>query len=164
MKQIKSLLIISAAATAFAVSPVISAQVNDAVKDKVVDTVKDEAVKKVKDAAKDKAYGSATKAASETVDAGTVEKAKAYGSGKAEGEVHDAADKAKAYGSGKAEGEVQKAKSYGSGNKGTVKSQGYGSANQSTSTTTSSTAIACPAGTTAQPNGTCMITGDYKGS
>lgn len=149
MKHIKKILIIGSAAAAFALTPAVSAQISSVsdVKGKAVDTVKDEAVKKVKDVAKEKAYGSANKD-------GAVEKAKAYGSGSKDGAVDKVKAKAtdKAYGSGNKDGAVEKVKSYGSGDKGTVKSA------PATST------IACPSGTTAQPNGTCMITGNYKGS
>ena len=106
---------------------------------------------------KDKAesYGSGTKDAMK-------DKAKdaSYGSG-----TKDAMkDKAKdaSYGSGaKAEDVMMKEKnsSYGSG--GTVKSApNYGSGT-TTATTTAAPAINCPFGTTAQANGTCMITGNY---
>ncbi len=138
MKNFKTLLIIGAATASFALSPALSAQVTG-VKDKVVDSVKDEAVKRVKGAAKDKAL--------ETV------KGTGYGSGAVEGakKVEGAVEKAKAYGSGNKDGAVEKAKAYGSGNKAAAPAA-------------SVPAIACPAGTTAQPNGTCMITGNYKGS
>ena len=153
MKNFKTLLIIGAATASFALSPALSAQVTG-VKDKVVDSVKDEAVKRVKGAAKDKAL--------ETV------KGTGYGSGAVEGakKVEGAVEKAKAYGSGNKDGAVEKAKAYGSVNKdGAVeKAKAYGSGNKAAAPAASVPAIACPAGTTAQPNGTCMITGNYKGS
>ncbi len=199
MKQIKTLLIIGTAAAAFAVTPAINAQVS---------SVKDQAVEIVKVAAQDKTYGSGTKGKTERAKSygsdkaegeaakvksqatekaksygsgtkdGAVEKVKSqttdktYGSGKAEGEAVKAKATDKTYGSGKAKGEavkakatdkaygsstkdgaVEKAKSYGSGNKGTVKTS---------APPAQAPAISCPAGTTAQSNGTCMITGNYK--
>ena len=129
------------------------------VKDAASDTAKDTA-----QGVKDKAYGSGTDKAKETAD-------KAYGSGD-EG-VKDAADKA--YGSGDEGVKDAADKAYGSGDKGVKDTahKAYGSdtpasapaegtynsgtTHSTTTSTTSSLPLNCPAGTKAQPDGTCLL-------
>ena len=64
--------------------------------------------------------------------------------------------------------ETGSATSYGSGATTTTTTTTHGSSSTATTTThgsattsTAAPAIACPSGTTAQPDGTCMITGNY---
>jgi len=72
-------------------------------------------------------------------------------------------DKATSYGSGTKDAMKDKAESYGSGT-GTIKSSApaYGSGTTAPASAPAATTINCPSGTTAQANGTCMVTGNYQ--
>ena len=150
----------------------------------LTDKAKDVAVDKAKDSAVDaaKSYGSGsigstTLSDKEKLKAGKViikggsTKDAAMTIGK--DRVEDAAkETVKSYGSGTKDAMKDKASSYGSGTKDAAK-ESYGSGTSSTTTapaptsapisTPSAPVIACPAGTTAQPNGTCMVTGNWSG-
>jgi len=116
---------------------------------------KDAAVDKAKDVMMEKAEDAMMKEG----DAMMKDKAKSYGSG-AKAEDAMMKDKAKSYGSGaKAEDAMMKEKMM---KEDTIKTSAptYGSGTPAT-TQAPAININCPAGTTAQANGTCMITGNY---
>lgn len=182
MKLLKSTLVASAlilgtASISFAQSSYGSGtKVKDAAVDKATDMAKDKAKDMVGEKAGamvdpamkagehmmkgDSVKDAAMKAGESEAKSMMKDKAESYGSG-----TKDAMkDKAKdaSYGSGaKAEDVMMKEKSSSYGSGGTVKSApNYGSGT-TTATTTAAPAINCPFGTTAQPDGTCMITGNY---
>ena len=72
-------------------------------------------------------------------------------------------DKATSYGSGTKDAMKDKAEPYGSGT-GTIKSSApaYGSGTTAPASAPAATTINCPSGTTAQADGTCMVTGNYQ--
>lgn len=145
------------------------------------DSVKDAAMKAGQSEAKSYGSGAVTGEAAKSMDAkdamtaGKVmmkggskeEAAMAVAKDNAKDAMMDKADsmmkeKASSYGSGaKAEDVMMKEKnsSYGSG--GTVKSAPSHGSGTTTTTTTAAPSVNCPFGTTAQANGTCMITGNY---
>lgn len=136
------------------------------VKDAATDTAKDKA-QDVKDQAygsgtdkaekvKDKAYGSGDEGAKDAAD-------KAYGSGddgaeKAADKAYGSGDKAadKAYGSGTDAAHDAKHKAYGSGDKPAADGT-YNSGTADPAISAPSLPVNCPAGTKAQPNGTCLL-------
>jgi len=141
MNTIKKTFLIGTIAAAFAMVPAVTAQSSyGSGTDEVVDTVVDEA----------KSYGSdKVKGASES-----------YGSGASSTVVDGKVDETTAYGSGN----PTPVESHGSGTSTTVESHGSGSSApvESYSSATSAPAVSCPSGTTAQPDGSCMITGSYN--
>lgn len=144
MLKLKSILVLSATAVLLSTTPSFAqyGSGTEAAKDVATDAAKDVAKKK----AKDTAYGSGTDAAEKVKD-------KAYGSGEHKAdEVKD-----KAYGSDtKASTKVQE-KAYGSDTKAAAPAQpAYNSG------TTALPPANCPAGTKAQPNGTCMLVDSSK--
>jgi len=106
--------------------------------------VKDKAYGSGTEAAKDKAYGSGTKGVKDT----------AYGSG-TEGAKAAQEAKDKAYGSADKGATTTQEKAYGSGHSSgaATPTEGYNSG----TTTGSSLPVNCPAGSKAQPNGTCLL-------
>lgn len=93
---------------------------------------------------------------------------KATGSGTTYGSGTDAKDTMMEKADTMMKKETGSATSYGSGATTTTTTTTHGSGSTATTTThgsattsTAAPAIACPSGTTAQPDGTCMITGNY---
>ena len=122
----------------------------DSAKDAMMKAGESEAKSMMKDKAK--SYGSGTKAE----DAMMKKEEKSYGSG-SKGDAM-MKDKAKSYGSGSKSDAMMKDKMM---DKGTIKTStpSYGSGAPAAAPAAT---LNCPAGTTAQANGTCMITGNYQ--
>ena len=135
----------------------------DSVKDAAMKAGQSEAKSMMKDKAK--SYGSgavAGEAASmDGKDAMTAGKVMMQGGSTQDAAMAVAKDNAKDAMMGKAEGMVKDQMMH----QGTIKTSApsYGSATTAvTSAPAAATTVNCPYGTTAQANGTCMITGDYK--
>lgn len=123
------------------------------------DSVKDAVIKAGTSEAKSYGSGGVAGEAAKSMDAKdtvTASKVLIKGGSKEEAALAVAKDNAK-------DAMKDKAESYGSGT-GTIKSSApaYGSGTTAPASAPAATTINCPSGTTAQANGTCMVTGNYQ--
>lgn len=131
------------------------------------DSVKDAVIKAGTSEAKSYGSGGVAGEAAKSLDAKdtvTAGKVLIKGGSKEEAALAVAKDNAKDAMMDKADGLLKdKAESYGSGT-GTIKSSApaYGSGTTAPASAPAATTINCPSGTTAQADGTCMVTGNYQ--
>ena len=133
------------------------------------DSVKDAVIKAGTSEAKSYGSGGVAGEAAKSMDAKdtvTAGKVLIKGGSKEEAALAVAKDNAKDAMMDKADGLLKdKATSYGSGSgTGTIKSSApaYGSGTTAPASAPAATTINCPSGTTAQADGTCMVTGNYQ--